>query len=70
MSNTKIGTFEAITTILTIIVAHTILSLPKNILTDMKSASIINIIYVSIIVIGLGYLIFRLLHNFPRFRYC
>lgn len=69
MSKTKIGTIEAIMMILTIIVAHTILSLPKNILTSMKSASILNLIYVSIIVVAIGYLIYRLLKNFPRFRY-
>ncbi len=65
MSKAKIGTVEAIMIILTIVVAHTILSLPRNILTSMKSASIINLIYVSIIVVILGYLIFRLLKNFP-----
>jgi len=65
MSKSKIGTVEAIMIILTIIVAHTILSLPKNILTSMKSASILNLIYVSIIVVALGYLIYRLLRNFP-----
>ena len=65
MSKSKIGTVEAIMIILTIIVAHTILSLPKNILTSMKSASILNLIYVSIIVVALGYLIYRLLKNFP-----
>ena len=64
MSKSKIGTVEAIMIILTIIVAHTILSLPKNILTSMKSASILNLIYVSIIVVALGYLIYRLLKNF------
>lgn len=65
MSNSKIGTVEAIMIILTIIVAHTILSLPKNLVTTMKSASLLNMIYVSIIVVIIGYLIFRLLKNFP-----
>ena len=65
MSKSKIGTVEAIMIILTIIVAHTILSLPKNILTSMKSASILNLIYISIIVVAIGYVIYRLLRNFP-----
>ena len=65
MSKSKIGTVEAIMIILTIIVAHTILFLPKNILTSMKSASILNLIYVSIIVVALGYLVYRLLRKFP-----
>lgn len=65
MSKTKIGTVEAIMIILTIIVAHTILSLPKNILSSMKSASILNLIYISIIAIFISYLIYRLFKNFP-----
>ncbi len=49
MSNQKIGTVEAIMMILAIVVSHTLLYLPKNILSFfMKSASILNIIYVSI----------------------
>ena len=46
MSNQKIGTVEAIMMILAIVVSHTLLYLPKNILSFMKSASILNIIYV------------------------
>ena len=65
MSKSKIGTLEAIMLILTIIVTHTILSLPKEILNTTKSASLINIIYVSIIAIFISYIIFRLLKNFP-----
>ena len=65
MLKSKIGTVEAIMLILTIIVAHTILSLPKDILTSMKSASILNLIYVGIIAIIISYVIFRLLKNFP-----
>lgn len=49
MSNQKIGTVEAIMMILAIVVSHTLLYLPKNILSFMKSASILNIIYVSIL---------------------
>ncbi len=65
MSKSKIGTVEAIMLFLTIIVVHTILSLPKNILTSMKSASLLNLIYVSIIAIIIAYIIFRLFKKFP-----
>lgn len=43
MSNQKIGTVEAIMMILAIVVSHTLLYLPKNILSFMKSASILNL---------------------------
>ncbi|MCI8273958.1 MAG: GerAB/ArcD/ProY family transporter [Clostridia bacterium] len=65
MLKSKIGTFEAIMLILTIVVTHTILSLPRNLLITTKSATIINLIYVSIIAIIISYLICKLLRNFP-----
>ena len=65
MLNSKIGTVEAIMLILTIVISHTILSLPKTILSTTKSATIINLLYVSLIAIFLAYVIYRLLKNFP-----
>lgn len=65
MLKSKIGTVEAVMLILTIVVTHTILSLPRNLLVVTKSATIINLIYISIIAIGLAYFIYRLLKNFP-----
>ena len=65
MSKSKIGTVEAIMLIITIIVTHTILSLPRDILSSQKSASILNLIYISIIAILVAFLIFKLLKNFP-----
>jgi len=65
MQKSKIGTVEAIMLILTIIVTHTMLSLPNNIVSSYKSASILNIIYVSILAILISYCIFRLFKNFP-----
>lgn len=65
MSKSKIGTTEAIMLILTIIITHTILALPKRILSTMKSATILNLLYVGIIAILLAYLIYRLLKRFP-----
>ena len=65
MSNSKVGTIEAIMLILTIIITHTILSLPKRIITLTKSASILNLIYVGIIAVLLAYLIYKLIKSFP-----
>ena len=65
MQKAKIGTIEAIMLILTIIVAHSVLSMPTNILSSYKSASILNVLYVGIIAIGIAYIIYRLLKNFP-----
>ena len=65
MLKSKISTVEAIMLILNIVVIHSILSLPSNILNFQKSASILNLIYVGIIAIIISYIIFRLFKNFP-----
>ena len=65
MSKSKIGTVEAIMLILTIVVTHTISSLPRELLVSTKSATIINLIYISIIAVVLAHIIFKLLENFP-----
>ena len=65
MSKTKLGTAEAIMIILTVIVARSILSLPTDILNGFKSATILNLIYVSIIAILIVLLICKLFKKFP-----
>lgn len=65
MSKSKLGTVEAIMLILTIVVTRCILSLPRELLLTTKSATLLNLIYVSIIVVFLAYLIFKLFKNFP-----
>lgn len=65
MTKSKIGTVEAIMLVLTIIVTHTISSLPREILVSTKSATIINLIFVSILAIMTSCLIVKLLKNFP-----
>lgn len=64
MTKSKIGTMEAIMLVLTTIVTHTISSLPREILVLTKSATIINLIFVSILAILFSYLIVRLMKNF------
>lgn len=64
MTKSKIGTTEAIMLVLTIIITHTISSLPREILVSTKSATIINLIFVSILAILFSYLIVKLMKNF------
>lgn len=64
MTKSKIGTVEAIMLVLTIIVTHTISSLPREILVSSKSATIINLIFVSTLAILFSYLVVRLMKNF------
>lgn len=69
MSKYKVGTVEAVMLILTIVVIHTLLSLPRDILVVTGSATILNLVYITAIALCIAYLIYRLLRNFPRFRY-
>lgn len=65
MSYSKIGTFEAIMLILSVVIVHTVLSLPKSLLNLTGSATFINIIYVSILAFIIIFIICKLLKNFP-----
>ncbi len=64
MTKSKIGTIEAIMLVLTIIVTQTISSLPREILVSSKSATIINLIFVSTLAILFSYLMVKLMKNF------
>ena len=65
MLKSKIGTVEVIMLILTIVVTHTIMSLPRELLVVTKSATLLNLVYVSFIAIFIALLIYKLLKNFP-----
>lgn len=65
MGNSKIGTFGAISLILTTIITHTVLSLTKNLLNTTKSSIIINLIYLGIIALLIVLLINKLFKKFP-----
>lgn len=65
MGHTKIGTFEAIMIIISVVIVHTILSLPKTLLDSTKSAVILNVVYVTIVVLAFVFIICRLFKKFP-----
>jgi len=65
MSNSKITTPEAISVVLTVFIAHTLVSKTRTLLIATKSATILNLIYVGIIAILLVVLAIKLLKKFP-----
>lgn len=65
MTKSKIGSMEAIMLVLTIVITHSLSSMPREILVSTKSATIINLIFVSILAIIISYFIVKLLKNFP-----
>ena len=62
MIDSKISTTEAIFMIVTVIVAHTLSSLPQNLINNTKSSTIINLIYVGVIAILISYIIYIAIH--------
>lgn len=65
MDKTKIGTFEAITLILSFVVAHTVLSLPKALVDTTKSSTLLNILFITVFTVAFVYIICRILKKFP-----
>lgn len=64
MNYSKLGNFEAICLIVVVFVNHIVLNLPQMILNSTGSASILNTIYILLIVIILAILILKLLKKF------
>lgn len=69
MNNSKIGTKEAIALILTISITHTILSVPRNLLYNMKCSVLLNLVFVGLVLLGVIFIVVKLFKNFPRLRY-
>lgn len=65
MNDSKIGTKEAIALILTISIVHSILSMPRNLLSNVRSSILLNLVFVSLILIGIAFIIVKLFKNFP-----
>ena len=67
MDNTKIGNKEAIALLLTITFNHIILNVTKSIIDVTLSSSLLNILYISILVIIFTCIICYFLKKFPSF---
>lgn len=65
MENIKIGSIAAIFLVITIMINHICLNLPKNIVDNNSSSTPLNIIYISILAIILVLLICNLFKRFP-----
>lgn len=66
MLNRKIGRLEAISVVLVVMINHIILNLPKLIIRSTTSGAILNVLFVSIIALGVAFLISKLFQNFPQ----
>ena len=68
MNLTKIGNLEAIALLLIVSTNHLLLNMPQTIIDTCGSASLLNIIYSTILVFIIAYiLLFLLFKNFPSY---
>ena len=51
MSDQKIGNIEAIALIITVMVNHIILNLPKSIIQSTSSGAILNVLFISLVAV-------------------
>lgn len=65
-ASSKINNTSSVFLILTVILNHIVLNLPKNIISLTGSSSIINIMYFTLLAIGFICIISKLLKPFPR----
>lgn len=66
MSSTKISNIEAIFFIMTVMMNHIIMNLPKSLLNVLGSATILNIIFIFIIILCIVYFICKVMKQFPN----
>lgn len=66
MKEFKISNKEAISLILIICISHILLSLPRNLLSNIKSSIILNLIFVGFILLIIGFIINKFLKVFPN----
>ena len=65
MSRSKLGTFEAILLVLSILAPFTVISLSRTMINETKSSTLLNIIYITIICLVIAFLIYKLFKKFP-----
>jgi len=65
MLKSKLGTLESIFLILSALVPFVVTSLPRTLLNEQKSSVLLNIVYVTIIVLIISYLIYKFFKKFP-----
>lgn len=65
MTNQKINTISAIMLTLSIVISYITSSLPRTFINETKSATLLNIVYVTIVVLFFILLICKLFKNFP-----
>lgn len=65
MSKSKIGTVEAIFLVLSALTPLLVISLPRTLINETKSSTLLNIIFITAICLFIAFLIYKLFKKFP-----
>lgn len=65
MKDTKMGVFQAASIIITVMISHIILNMPNHLITSTGSSTILNLVYIFIIVMLIFFLAFKVFKLFP-----
>lgn len=65
MKERKLGTFQAIAIVVTVMISHIILNLPNHLIAETGSSTILNIIYIFAIFLVFLYIILKIFKLFP-----
>ncbi len=67
MKESKMGTLQTASIIITVMIAHIILNMPNHLISSTGSSTILNLLFVLVISLGFFYIAFKIIKNFPRF---
>lgn len=65
MNNTKLGTLQAASVIITVMISHIILNMPNHLISSVGSATILNLVYIFIITLLVFYIASKIFDHFP-----
>lgn len=65
MKETKMGVFQAASIIITVMISHIILNMPNHLITSTGSSTILNLVYIFIIVMLVFFLAYKVFKLFP-----
>ena len=66
MKENKIGTLQAASVIITVMLSHIILNMPNHLISSTGSATILNLVYVFTISAVIFYIASKILGHFPK----
>lgn len=65
MKDTNLGTLQAASVIITVMISHIILNMPNHLISSTGPATILNLVYIFLISLGVFYIAIKIFDLFP-----